>query len=166
MSTDTTVKKQFKPLYDLLNTNRDKTVEEVLPSILELVAKAQGSRDSSVFHRNADGEVVAIKCYYHKLWMDPRIVDWGLKANTNTGYNNMCKDGVSKWTRRNNQLKALDASILDKVSSGEIEINKIEEVRTKLQAELNVIEPREDGYGFETLQECIEYSRNQGLTVD
>lgn len=151
------IKKVFIPLVDLLEANPDATVADVLPQVIELTSAKTGSGGgkATVFERDEDGEVVAIRCYYHKLWMDPRVVEFGKKATSPTGLNNMCKDGVSKWTKQQREIKSAEAEILTKLAAGELAVEDIAGEQERIAEEASRIEPREDGYGFETLEECI-----------
>lgn len=161
------IKKAFAPIVNLLEANLSLTVEEILPQVVELAAAKTGGGSgggrASEFHRDEDGNVVAIRCYYHKLWMDPRVVEFGAKKDSATGYNNMCKDGVSKWTKANNAVKKINDDIINEVIAGEIAADQVETVRAERVEEAKTIVPREDGYGFETVEECLADSSARGL---
>ena len=155
-----TIKKAYTAIVELLQTNQDAQVSDILEDVIALAAAKTGSGGGKAtkFHRNEEGEVVAVQCYYHKLWMDPRVVEFGKKATSPTGLNNMCKDGVSKWTKQQREAKAAEAALLDQVSSGELAVEDIANAQAEIAEQAGRIEPREDGYGFETLEECLEDS--------
>lgn len=161
--TTPTIKKAYVAIVELLQENKDALVSEVLDQVIALSAAKTGAGGgkATAFHRNEEGEVVAIKCYYHKLWMDPAVVEFGKKATSPTGLNNMCKDGVSKWTKQQREAKAAEAELLNLVASGELAVEDIAGEQERIAELTQRIEPREDGYGFETLEECLEDSANR-----
>ena len=125
-----------------------------------------GGGKATNFHKIADNVVVAIKCYYHGLWMDPRVVEFGNKTSSPTGLNNMCKDGVNKWTKQDRALKSLQQELLAEVASGKLEPADIANVQEVREAEIREITPREDGYGFNSLEEVLADSAERGLEVE
>lgn len=155
-----TIKKAYVDIVDLLEANGDAQVSDILPEVIKLASAKTGSGGgkATVFHRDEDGDVVAIRCYYHKLWMDPRVVEFGKKATSPTGYNNMCKDGVSKWTKQQREAKQAEGTLLADVAAGELAVENIASAQEEIATNAARIEPREDGYGFETVEECIEDS--------
>lgn len=153
-----TIKKAYQAIVSTLEENATATVADVLPLIIELASAKTGSGGgkASNFHKDENGVVVAIKCYYHKLWMDPREVDFGQKQNSPSGFNSMCKDGVSKWTKQKAEAKKAEAGLLQLVASGELDPSDIPAEIEAITETAARIEPREDGYGFATLEECLE----------
>ena len=160
-----TVKKAYVEIVELLESNLGVTVEEILPEVIKLAQAKTGAGGgkATVFQRNEDGEVVAIKCYYHKLWMDPRVVEFGKKATSPTGLNNMCKDGVSKWTKQQREVKLAESNILAQVTAGDLPVEEIADEQARIAEEASRVEAREDGYGFETVEECIADSAERDL---
>ena len=160
------IKKAYEAIVAVLEANLEATVESVLPEVLALAAaktSTGGGSKASTFHRDEDGNVVAIFCYYHKLWMDPRVAEFGKKATSATGLNNMCKDGVSKWTKQNSTAKKAEGALLAQVAAGEIAVEDIPAEQARIAEEAGAIIPREDGYGFETLEECLQDSAERGI---
>lgn len=159
-----TIKKAYTAIISVLSAaieaDENATIASVIDEVTALAAAKTGAGGgkATAFHRNEEGEVVAIKCYYHKLWMDPRVVDFGLKATSPTGLNNMCKDGVSKWTKQQRDVKAQEADLLGRVTSGDLAVEDIPAEQERIAEEAKSITPREDEYGFETLEECLEDS--------
>lgn len=164
-------KKAFLPIVELLNAaiaeNPKIKVSEVIDQVVELVSAKSGAGGgkATTFHRNEAGEVVAVKCFYHKTWMDPRVAEFGEKKSSASGLNSMSKDGMSKWTKQNAGFKKAQSELLLKVQNGEIAASDIAAELEKVEAEKNAVHPREDGYGFATLEECLQDSQNRGLTV-
>lgn len=162
-----TIKKAYVAIVEVLSANLEAKVEDVLPQVLELASAKTGSGGgkATTFHKSEAGEVVAIKCYAHNKWMDPRIAEFGSKTSSPTGLNNMCKDGVNKWTAAQRKLKNAEGELLQKVASGELAPTDIAAEQERIADSAKAIEPREDGYGFETLEECLAHSEEQGLAV-
>lgn len=156
-----TIKKAYVEVVNFLQENENKKVRDIMADVISMTAAKSGAGGgkASVFHRNDEGEVVAIRCYYHKLWMDPRVVEFGNKATSPTGLNNMCKDGVSKWTKQRREAKQAEAELLQRVAAGELAVEDIAAEQARIAEEAAVIIPREDGYGFETLEECLADSQ-------
>jgi len=161
------IKKAYAEIVEVLQSNLSATVESVLPQILALASAKTGSGGgkATTFHRNEAGDVVAVFCYYFKQWMDPRIAEFGAKSNSPTGFNSMCKEGVNKWTKQQREQKNAEAGLLEKVASGELAPSDIAAAQAEIAEQAKRIEPREDGYGFDTLEECLAHSEEQGLSV-
>jgi hypothetical protein len=150
----TTVKKQYEELYTILEANKNKKVSSILPQLIELMSKKNNaSGHTSTFIKNEDGDVVAIFCYYHKKWEYVNQVEFGLKKSSSTGYNTMCKEGVSKWTKQQRVKKLQESELLTKVSSGELKVEDIAVEQTRIIEESKEIIPREDGHGYDELSD-------------
>lgn len=162
-----TIKKAFVEIVEVLQANTNELVGDILPQIVALASAKTGGGGgkATAFHKNEDGQIVAIKCYYHGLWMSPDVAEFGKKASSATGFNSMCKEGVSHWTKQERVAKAAKEQLLQDVATGAIEA-------TDLVAEMEAIEDartdrvaREDGYGFETLEECLEDNVERGIAA-
>ena len=153
----TTIKKAFVPIISLLTANPTAQVSDILDQAIELTqAKSGGGGGkATAFHKNEEGVVIAILCYYHKLWMNPQEVDFGKKASSATGYNSMCKDGVSKWTKQQSVAKQAKNQLLDDLAKGEVSSDNLPTLLADIEAERNAIIPREDAYGYATLEDLI-----------
>ena len=160
----TAIKKAFQPIVSLLQANPDVKVKTLMDQVLELAtAKSAGGGDASTFHKDANGNVVAIRCYYHQLWMNPAVAEFGKKTGSASGYNTMCKDGLSKWNKQQTQYKNGKDALLDQVAKGEVQVADIAARTEELEAARKAIIPREDGYGFATLEECLADNAQRGL---
>ena len=132
----------MEPLYvQFLEDNADKKVKTILDEVKELCSAKSGGGGgaASTFVKDGD-EVVAVKCYYHGTWMDPRIVPFGAKANSATGLNNMCKAGVSKWTKQQRAFTKGKDDLLTRVTEGNLAADDIGKEMDKLK-----IRPTEAG---------------------
>lgn len=163
------IKKAYKEIVELLESNVDATVSEVLPQILELCAPKKGGGSggggSSKFHRNEAGEVVAIFDYYFKAWMDPRVAEFGKKASSATGYNSMSKEGVSNWTKQQSVAKKANDEMVTKLLAEELDIFEAQALKTEIEEAKAEVKEHSEGYGFATLEECLEDSLERGLDV-
>jgi hypothetical protein len=151
-------KKVFIPLMSLLNANQDAKVSDILEQAQELTSAKSGGGGSraTTFHKDEDGVVVAIRCYYHQKWMDPRVVEFGNKASSPTGFNNMCKEGVSNWTRQEREAKKANAELLNRIIAGDLDPSDAPAEQEAIEAARNEVAPREDGYGYDTLEELLD----------
>lgn len=142
------MKKQFEEIYAVLEANQNKKVSSIMPELIKLMArKNNASGQANTFIKNEAGEVTHVFCYYHKLWEEVAKVEYGAKANTATGLNTMCKEGVSNWTKQQRVKKQKEAALLSKVASGEIAVEDIGTIQAELQEEAKTIIPRADGQG-------------------
>ena len=157
------IKKVFQDIVSLLEANPESRVRELLPQVQELAsAKSAGGGSATTFQRDEAGNVVAIRCYYHNLWMHPQLGDFGKKAGSASGYNSMCKDGQSKWTKQQSAAKKAKDALLAQVADGSFTGNVQEEI-SRIEAEAKAVIPREDGYGFATMEECLADNASKGL---
>ena len=119
-----------------------------MPQLIELMQrKNNSSGQANTFIRDDEGNVVAIYCYYHKQWELLSECEYGKKATSATGYNTMCKEGVSKWTKQQRVKKQAEAGLLDRVIAGELSTDDIPNEQVRLAEEAKIIVPREDGHG-------------------
>ncbi len=152
------IKKQFEELYAILDENKNRKVSTILPQLIELMSrKSAGGANGKTFIKNDDGEVVAIFCYYHKKWELLSEVEFGKKTNTASGYNTMCKEGVSAWTKANRAKKKAEDDVLAKVMAKQLAPEDVADYLEDLVAESKVIVPRADGLGFDTLEEVMQH---------
>jgi len=152
----TTVKKQFEEIYTVLEENKNKKVSTILPQLIELMSKKNNaSGQANTFIKDDEGNVVAIYCYYHKKWELISECEYGSKKGTATGYNTMCKEGVSKWTKAQRVKKAAEAELLTKVSSGELTVEDIAVEQARILETSKEIIEREDGHGFDSAEEAL-----------
>lgn len=162
-----TIKKAYVSLIDLLQASADMLVSDILPQAIELASAKTGAGGgkATTFHKNEAGETVAIKDYYFGLWFDPRVVDFGVKASSPTGLSNMSKEGTSKWNKGQAAFKKATASLLDRVTAGELAVEDIASEKDRLAEEAKEIVAFEaiPGYGFETLEDCLADSAERGL---
>ena len=160
-----TIKKAFQPIISLLEENTDSIAPELLAKVKDLASAkvGGGGGKATTFHRDEEGNVVAIKCYYHGLWMHPEIGDFGAKKGSASGFNAMCKDGLSKWTKQKKAADTANAALLGEVVEGTLAAADIPARQAEIAEEAKVIVPREDGYGFATLEECLADNASRGL---
>jgi len=147
-----TVKKTYQDLVEFLQENKNKKVSTILPTVLEMT-KQKNNLKTHLVH---NGKVFAIFCYYHKQWELLEHVEYGQKASSATGYNTMCKIGVSKWTKQNNKIKKIGSSILAMLETGKLQQANISDKKAELVAKAKELDVTDMPEGFETLEEVQE----------
>jgi len=118
-----TIKKQFEPIIGFLESNSDKTVQEIMGAVLAMCESTR-TNITSVFHPET-GEVLAIYCYYHKQWEMVHVFEYGVKKSTSTGLNTMCKEGASHWNKQWKKSKLASDQILVDLLNGSIQQEQI-----------------------------------------
>lgn len=150
------IKKVYQEIIGFLEENTKAKVADVIETVVAMAsAKVGGGGKATAFHKNAEGVVVAIKCFYHKLWLSPLVVEFGNKASSATGLSSMSKVGVSNWSRQQREYKKGKEDLLTQLAAGEVDQSDLQGALDALEVAKNVITPIEDGYGFETLEECL-----------
>ncbi len=156
-----TIKKQYQELHALLTSAlEDKPkvqLNTLMPQILALMeAKKGGSDKGSTFIKDADGNVLAVFCYYHKKWELAEHIEYGKKANTATGLNTMCKIGVSCWSKQQRAYsKAKDDLLMQMAESKDIDLAV--ELDKAEQARKEVLEHTNQEHSFDTYEEVTAY---------
>lgn len=162
----TSIKKAFLPIVELLQANEGAKVSKILPQIIELASAKTARSEGANFIKNEAGETVAIFDYYFKRWMPlvgEKAVEFGAKAKTATGFNTMCKEGVSLWTKQQREAKNALNALLGKVASGEVAATDIAAEQEKIENTRKEIAPTE--LGFATIDEVNAYLAENGVTV-
>lgn len=153
-----TIKKAYVELIAFLEANSNKKVSTILAEAKEMCeAKNSSMSDTgTTFLKDEDGEVTAIFCYYFKKWMPLCDVEFGAKKNTASGYNTMCKSGVSAWTKQQRVAKKAGEELLTKVGSGEIAVEDIKAEQAKIEETRKAIIDCEE-INFDTSEEVLKY---------
>jgi len=113
----TTIKSEFQAIVSFLQANQGKKVATILPEILQMATK---KRAETNFYKDASDKTIAMKCYYFKVWFKLSEVEWSTKANTASGYNQMCKAGLSAWTKQQREAEKARANLLSEVTKGNL----------------------------------------------
>lgn len=149
------IKKAYQEIITFLEENSDKKVKSIMPEVIELAsAKVGGGRNGENVLRDAEGNVLAVFCYYHKMYEPVGDVEYGKKANSSTGLNSMCKEGTSHWTKQQRNAKKANEELLESIVAGELEVSDLEAKRAEISEAKSTVIPREDGIGFATLDEA------------
>ena len=127
-----TIKKQYQELVTFLEANKNKKVSSILEDI---VAMTEAKVQTQTHIRNANDEVIAIFCYFHKQWELLEMVEYGAKKSSSTGLNTMCKQGVRGWTKTQKEVKAIPDQLLNLVMSGELDASELVERKATLEIE-------------------------------
>jgi len=133
-----TIKKAYVDIIALLRSNQSKKVSSIIDEAVALAT----SKQSECVKRDEAGQVTEILCYYHKVWEAVSNIEFGKKASSATGLNSMCKQGVSNWTKQQRIAKQAKANLLDKVASGEIQVEDLLDIQADIEAERTVVIPR------------------------
>ncbi len=94
--------KKYDDIVKLLEANQDKKIKTLMPQIYELTKSKREVNETVRFDES--GAVTEVFCYYHKVWENVADVEFGVKTNTKSGLNTMCKDGMKAWTKTNNSI--------------------------------------------------------------
>ena len=149
------IKKAFQPIIAFLEENKGSKVSTILDGAIELAsAKVGGGRSAENVLRDDEGNVVAVFCYYHKRYEPVADVEYGKKATSSTGLNSMCKEGTSNWTKQQRVAKKAGEQMLNDVMDGKLAREDMQAAREEIDTAKNVVIPREDGIGFETMDEA------------
>lgn len=154
----TTIKKAYVEIANLLNDNKNRKVSTILPQLLELMtAKNSGGSDiGKTFLKDDNGEVFAVYCYYHKQWELVSECEYGAKKGTASGFNTMCKEGVSRWTKQQRVAKKSKEALLDSIANGDLEVSDLADKQAEIEEAKDVIVAREDAQGYSTADIVIE----------
>lgn len=161
-----TIKKAYESIITFLEANQDKKVKAILDEVRELASAKTNRAGGSNYIKDSTGNVVAILDYYFKRWMPlvgEAAVEFGAKKNTPTGFNTMCKKGVSEWTKQQSEAKKANAQLLTRVAAGEIQPSDIPAEQAAIeQARGNIVETE---LGFASKEEVLAYLASSGIDV-
>lgn len=162
----TQVKKAYQDIISFLQENEDKKVKTILEQVIALASAKTGQRAATTMIKDAGGNVVAILDYYFKRWMPlvgEAAVEFGAKKDSTTGFNTMCKAGVSEWTKRQREAKVAGENLLKRVANGEVAPQDILAEQAKIEEARKVI--TETTLGFETMEEVVAYLEQNGVNL-
>jgi len=131
------IKKQYQTIHAMLT---DITGTKLTKAKFAELEKLMTSKTmAKTFKKDEDGNVTHVYCYYHKEWEDVSEVPYGAKASTAHGYNTMCKQGVSNWTRQQRLMKQAKADLLEDIANGKIEATDLAGHIAKIEEEAKTI---------------------------
>jgi len=154
----TAIKKAYSEIVALLEANKDVKVSKIFDQVVELASAKTTRSEGSTYVKDVEGNTVAILDYYFKKWMPlvgDKAVDFGQKLKTSTGYNTMCKEGVSAWTKQQREAKNASADLLKKVAAGEILPSDIAAHQAQIEEARKAIVPTE--LGFDNIEDLTKY---------
>ena len=162
-----TIKKNYVELITFLEANKNKKVSTILDEAKELCQTKVRAKTSI---RDEKGKVIAIFCYYHKQWEELKVVPYGLKASSTTGYNTMCKQGVSSWTAMQKRVKLVDATLLTMLENEKIQIADLADVKEGLLVEARIVDETDKPDSYIVEDEKIQIADmadvKEGLLVE
>jgi len=152
-----TIKKAFQPVMSLLAASIGNGVTQELYNEAEALCSAKvgaGGSGVTTSHRDDEGNVVAIRCSYFGQWFRIEDVEFGKKAGSASGYNPMCKAGVSAWTKQQATFKAGKENLLSEVAAGAVAPDQIDDHIEALEAERTAT-VEHDFEGYESLEDLL-----------
>ena len=152
-----TIKKAFQPIMSLLAASMGATIDEDFYAKAEALTAAKtgsGGSQATSFHKDDEGNVVAIRCSYFGQWFRTDEVEFGLKASAASGYNPMCKAAVSAWTKQQADFKKAKEALLEQVSAGEVAPDEIADHIAELETARTTI-AEHDFAGYDSLEELL-----------
>ncbi len=165
-----TVKKVFEPIVALLTQatteNPKVKVADLMEQIIALASAKVNRGEGRTFIKDASGAVVAIHDYYFKRWMPlvgPSAVEFGAKAKTSTGFNTMCKAGVSLWTKQQRVADDANKQILKDLKDRKIQASDIDAIQAQIEVDRKAIAPTD--LGFVSEDEVRAYLVSNGVTL-
>lgn len=161
MTTQLTIKKDNIELHQYLQSLIGKKVTEKLVTDIAtrfLATKNNnGSGSRTTAYYDADRNLVAVYCYYHKQWELVEYIPYGVKSGTKTGLNTMCKEGVSAWTKNNRATVKAKDELLQLFTKGDITSDEFKDKLTLLDT-ASAPEPHSDEeHSFATLADLESY---------
>lgn len=152
------IKKAYVNIIALLQDNEDAQVADILPRAIELASAKSGGGNgrSSTFVRDSEGNIIAVKCFYFKRWMNPADVAFGAKKSSASGLSSMCKEGVSLWTKQQRAFAKGKEQALADVMAGDITADELPNVMAELEEARTHISSAPE-LSFDTLEELCEH---------
>lgn len=141
-----------------LAENAKRKVGSISEDLLAMVAKLSVPKSSGSgknFIKDSEGNVIAVFCYYHKVWELVEHIPYGKKtSNASTGLNTMCKEGTSNWTKQQKAFKKGESELLAKLSVGEVDVSDLPTLKQELEDAKTAIVPNSmTEYCFENAED-------------
>lgn len=152
------IKKGLIELVKLVEARKGKIIDDKF--IEDFRYYCVSKKKSSVILLDNDN-IVGKFCWYHKKWELFKDNEFGIKSGDPSGFNSMCKSGVSSWTRSQLAIKKLDAEALKKVKSGKLKINDIEKFVNNETEKLKVIEYPDKYKGYDDKVKALKEVKNE-----
>lgn len=153
------IKKGLIELVKLVEARKGKVIDDKF--IEDFRYYCVSKKKSSVILLDADDKIVGKFCWYHKKWELFKDNEFGIKSGDSSGFNSMCKSGVSSWTRSQSAIKKLDAEALKKVKAGKLKINDIEKFVNNETEKLKVIEYPDKYKGYDDEVKALKEVKNE-----
>jgi len=144
-----TIKKQFIDIITYLEENKTKKVSTILDEI-KFMASAK-NKVSTTYH-DEDGNLIAVFCYYHKQWELVAEVEYGAKASSTTGLNNMCKIGCNRWYKQQRVAKQSRDDLLKYATTPEFNQDDLQAKMDDIEADRMSLNMSDAPEGFKDLE--------------
>jgi len=148
------IKSEYQAIISFLQANQSKKVATILGDVIEMASKKKIDQS---FYKDASGQTVAMKCYYFKVWFKLDEVEWSPKANTASGYNQLCKAGLSAWTKQQRVAEQARTNLLSEVTKGDLLPQDIPAREVEIEAarkSINMTLVPTENY-FQTLEDLL-----------
>lgn len=146
------IKKSYTDIVNFLKDNENKKVSSILDEVLLM---CESKKQASTYIADENGDVVAIFCYYHKQWEILKDVPYGKKVNSTTGFNTMCKVGVSKWTKKQRDAKTATANILTLLTEEKVKPSHIKDLQNDIEHERTLMDQEDMPIGYVSEEELM-----------
>lgn len=161
-----TIKKAYVDIVEFLKENADKKVKSILDDVISMASAQRASAETTSI-RNSDGEVIAIRDAYSERWcalVGEQAVEFGIKANTSTGFNPYTKQALNQWNKQQREAKQAGADLLQEVAAGNVQPTEINDKMAEIEAQrVAVIDL---GEGFDSKDDLLAYLEKEGVDVD
>jgi hypothetical protein len=146
------IKKAYSEVIEFLTVNSGSKVSNVLDEVIAMCSAKSGGGGgggSTSVRRDDEGNVSAVYCYYHKQWEDITEAEYGAKASSPTGLNNMCKEGTSQYSKQQRVAKQARDVLLTQVASGDVAPEDMSTVLADIEADRLAVVDRADGHAID-----------------
>lgn len=124
----TQIKKSYVEIINFLEANKNKKVDTILD---QLKSMCETKVTTKTFRTDEDGNTTEIFCWYFKEWMP--VEEFAPKKNTASGYNQMCRNGVRVWTKKQRDSEKLKLSLHEQHVTGEITLDELQDKLAKVE---------------------------------
>lgn len=145
------IKKSFLALVEYLESkNLDK---DILKNVYRMSATKNAVR---TVIRDKNNKVFAIHCWHHKQFELVSETEYGVKATSSSGLNQMCKLGVRQWTKLQVEKRKIQLAVLKDVEAGKVINTDItKEVDKRILKLLNEKAEKPKGYTLEQIEKML-----------
>jgi hypothetical protein len=161
------IMKKYERLFDFLCENKKKTVADLLDEIeIMCSGKTKGGGAGSTYLSDVKGDVVAVHDAYFQRWMPTvglEAVEYGIKTNSLTGLNPMCKEGLAHWSKQQRTAKKAYFKLMKDLASGKVMQSEYDNYEHEIEFQRKLNETTDKG--FRSKKEILEYLEANDITM-